>query len=93
MQRSCLGCGRLIQSGSRCGSCRRQRHTAAYGGDWRRARAALAGIDRCARCGERGSPANPLTADHVVPVARGGTDDASNLQVLCRRCNSSKADR
>lgn len=34
-----------------------------------------------------------LTIDHVHPISLGGTDDLSNLQLLCRRCNSSKKDR
>src|SRR5689334_13354128 len=37
-------------------------------------------------------PANPLTADHVLAVARGGREDGP-LQVLCRACNSAKRDR
>lgn len=32
----------------------------------------------------------PLTVDHVVPVALGGTDDPSNLVAACRDCNSGK---
>lgn len=32
-----------------------------------------------------------LEIDHVYPVARGGTDDLDNLQVLCSRCNQQKA--
>jgi 5-methylcytosine-specific restriction enzyme A len=32
---------------------------------------------------------NPLTADHVVPVAAGGPEDGP-LRVMCRRGNSSK---
>lgn len=30
------------------------------------------------------------TLDHVVPVARGGTDDPSNIATACWRCNSIK---
>lgn len=32
----------------------------------------------------------PLTWDHVVPLARGGDNHPTNLQPLCRRCNSRK---
>jgi 5-methylcytosine-specific restriction endonuclease McrA len=28
--------------------------------------------------------------DHIVPLARGGTNDRRNLQILCRSCNSKK---
>lgn len=31
-----------------------------------------------------------LTLDHVDPLSRGGTDDVSNLQFLCRSHNSQK---
>lgn len=34
----------------------------------------------------------PLTKDHVLPKARGGTDAFKNLQSMCVRCNSDKAD-
>ncbi|HWU23253.1 MAG TPA: HNH endonuclease [Nocardioides sp.] len=37
--------------------------------------------------------ASDLTADHVVPKARGGSDDPENIQVLCRGCNSRKHSR
>ena len=30
--------------------------------------------------------------DHVVPLARGGTDELENLQVACHRCNRLKGD-
>lgn len=34
-----------------------------------------------------------LTIDHIYPVALGGTNDLSNLQTLCRQCNSAKGAR
>jgi 5-methylcytosine-specific restriction protein A len=40
----------------------------------------------CNHCGTRQN----LSVDHVVPESKGGTLELSNLQTLCRRCNSSK---
>jgi 5-methylcytosine-specific restriction protein A len=37
-----------------------------------------------------GHEASDLTADHILPKARGGSDDPSNVQVLCRGCNARK---
>jgi 5-methylcytosine-specific restriction endonuclease McrA len=31
--------------------------------------------------------------DHIVPVARGGTNDKANLQLLCKPCNLDKRDK
>jgi hypothetical protein len=31
--------------------------------------------------------------EHVVPTARGGSDDLTNLALACRACNLYKADR
>jgi 5-methylcytosine-specific restriction endonuclease McrA len=42
----------------------------------------------CALCG---APAEHL--DHITPRSQGGTDHASNLQPLCRRCNLGKSDQ
>jgi 5-methylcytosine-specific restriction endonuclease McrA len=33
-----------------------------------------------------------LTIDHKIPITRGGDDQISNLQIVCRTCNASKAD-
>jgi 5-methylcytosine-specific restriction endonuclease McrA len=34
-----------------------------------------------------------LTADHIVPKSKGGKNELENVQVLCRKHNSSKRDR
>jgi len=46
--------------------------------------------NRCLCCGGREADGVALTADHIVPLSRGGEDERSNLQPLCRPCNSAK---
>lgn len=41
---------------------------------------------KCLACGATGE----LVADHVVPIARGGTNTIDNIQPLCRPCNAKK---
>ena len=43
----------------------------------------------CLACGQDG----PLSVDHVVPLSRGGRNDADNLQPLCLPCNIRKGTR
>ena len=40
----------------------------------------------CVRCGSR----DGIEFDHIVPVARGGTHEPNNLQLLCRSCHHIK---
>ncbi len=43
----------------------------------------------CVGCGAM----QDITADHIVPLVRGGRHSIGNLQPLCRTCNSSKHDK
>lgn len=45
--------------------------------------------NRCLNCGSDVD----LTVDHILPKAKGGTDDMENLQTLCLTCNSVKGCR
>lgn len=76
-----------------------QRGTSAqrgYDSRWRRTAAAAVADHRavyggwCPGYRVPGHEADDLTADHIVAKARGGTDEPSNMQVLCRGCNSRK---
>jgi len=46
---------------------------------------------RCELCGVS-ADLKGLEVDHIVPRNHGGTDDLSNLQALCYRCNAMKRD-
>ena len=58
-----------------------------YGAAWRRIRARVLALNSiCTVC--HLAPSN--TVDHRISKKRGGTDDESNLQALCRECHSRK---
>jgi hypothetical protein len=42
---------------------------------------------RCVYCGSQ----DRLEYDHIIPVSKGGGNTARNIQLLCERCNRSKA--
>lgn len=42
----------------------------------------------CFNCGTTDN----LSADHIIPISRGGNHSIGNLMTLCRSCNASKRD-
>ena len=43
---------------------------------------------KCARCGSR----ERLEYDHIIPLARGGSNTERNIELLCEGCNRTKSD-
>jgi 5-methylcytosine-specific restriction endonuclease McrA len=48
--------------------------------------------NRCVKCGATKDQVR-LHVDHKIPVSQGGTNDPSNLQTLCEKCNLGKGAR
>lgn len=42
--------------------------------------------NKCLKCGSQTN----LTLDHIIPFSQGGKTEESNLQTLCRSCNTNK---
>jgi ATP adenylyltransferase len=47
---------------------------------------------RCELCGAS-SNTTQIDVDHIVPRSKGGSNDISNLQALCRTCNAQKGNK
>ena len=44
-------------------------------------------------CGKKPTPENPLTEDHVVPIAAMGPDRPDKIVAACRTCNTAKGNQ
>ena len=59
-----------------------------YGRAHRRAASpVMANATRCAACGQRPTPSNPLERGHIVARQDGGQHTTDNYQAQCRSCN------
>lgn len=46
----------------------------------------------CAYCGCLDCPENPISIDHLIPLAKGGRNSPINIVAACLACNTAKGD-
>ncbi|KLU13985.1 HNH endonuclease [Xenorhabdus griffiniae] len=70
----------------------KNRHERGYGSKWDKLRASVKQRDKqlCQQCLRGGRAVTGVTVDHITPKAHGGTDELSNLQLLCWSCHKRK---
>jgi len=69
----------------------RSAHDRGYGRRHRQIRQELLRtVVTCEECARRGRVTLGEIADHIVPLAKGGSGDRSNYQLLCRACSRDK---
>lgn len=68
------------------------RHERGYGRDWTKLRLRILARDLhlCQPCKRKGRATPATQVDHIVPKAKGGTDDEGNLQAICGPCHVAK---
>lgn len=83
--RPCLGCNKLIATGSRCHTCQTRNGSTRQ---WRTTREQILDRDHhtCHICGQPGA----TVVDHLIPKAYGGTDTPDNLAAAHAKCNTLK---
>lgn len=53
----------------------------------------LSTVILCEACTRAGRTTPGTIADHIIPKAKGGTDDRGNYQLLCKPCSDAKTIR
>ena len=74
---------------------RESRHKRGYGTAWDKLRKAILSRDchLCQPCKANGRIVPATQVDHIKPKAKGGTDEAGNLQAICAPCHQAKTIR
>ncbi len=87
MLRACTACGTLSDQ-DRCLQHRGKNRNGSTRA-WRKVRGEVLERDNyvCFYCGGKAT-----TADHLLPVSRGGTDSKENLVAACSDCNGRKGE-
>jgi 5-methylcytosine-specific restriction enzyme A len=68
------------------------RHERGYGRDHERMRQhLLETVILCEECTRNGRVTAGTIADHIKPLAKGGTGDRGNYQLLCGPCHEAKS--
>ena len=78
----------MFANAEACGFGHRSRHRTPISGSIKY-RVLTRAKGRCECCGAH-EPQRALEVDPIVPRNQGGSDDLSNLQALCFRCNAGK---
>jgi 5-methylcytosine-specific restriction protein A len=71
---------------------RGNRHQRGYGYLWYRIRDRILKRDNylCQPCENNHRITTASEVDHILPKAKGGTDDDDNLQSICKKCHAEK---
>jgi len=71
------------------------RHAKGYGTAWDKLRETILRRDNglCQACLAEGRVTPATHVDHIMPKAKGGTDDPANLQSMCATCHHAKTAR
>jgi 5-methylcytosine-specific restriction protein A len=74
---------------------RESRHKRGYGTAWDKLRKRILARDKhlCQQCRREGRITSGNQVDHIKPKAKGGTDDETNLETLCKAHHDEKTAR
>ncbi len=92
MTTRCMDCPAIIARGPRCHLCKAKRRTEGRPWEASRNETYYRAWGRCNQC-RKPITMGEMECDHIVPIARGGSDSMENLQALCVTCHKAKTKR